>query len=89
MAFTVTFPVDTGTYVITDYENVDLHKPKTLIGRLGSISCYQCVSERDEGDFIVMVSGYKDSWCQEALLSRLHIATDDEVTLYKKVMGIE
>lgn len=29
------------------------------------------------------------AWCQETLLDWLHIATDEEVELYKKVMGIE
>ena len=34
MAFTVNFPVDTGTFVITDYKDVDLSKPETLRGSL-------------------------------------------------------
>ena len=32
---------------------------------------------------------YKDAWCQETLLDWLHIATNEEVELYKKVMGIK
>lgn len=31
MAFTVNFPVDTGTFVITNYKDVDLSKPETLL----------------------------------------------------------
>ena len=91
MAFTVTFPVDIGTIVITNYKKVDLNNPETLRGRVGTIACYQSVTQEDEkGDsFIVMVSGYNDSWYGETFLDYLHIATDDEVTLYKKVMGIE
>ena len=91
MAFTVNFPVDIGTFVITNYKKVDLNNPETLRGRVGNIACYQSVTQEDEnGDsFIVMVSGYKDSWCGETFLDYLHIATDEEIELYKKVMGIE
>ena len=90
MAFTVNFPVDTGKFVITNYKDVDLSKPETLLGRVGTIACYQSITqESDDNSFIVMVSGYKDAWWQETLLDWLHIATDEEVELYKKVMGIE
>lgn len=86
MSFTITFPVDIGTFVITD-TNVDLNNPKNLKGNLGSIACYQCVDDKED-DFIVMVSGYKDSWCGEYLLSKLKIATDKQVKEYETVMGI-
>ena len=90
MSFTVNFPVDTGTFVITDYKDVDLSKPETLRGRVGTIACYQSITkENDDNSFIVMVSGYKDAWCQEILLDWLHIATNEEVELYKKVMGVK
>lgn len=59
--FTVTFPVNTGTFV------------KTKDGSIGTIACYQCVSEKDNDDHIVMVSGYKKAWCGEYLLSELEI----------------
>ena len=72
MSFTITFPVDIGTFVITD-TSVDLNNPNNLKGNLGSISCYQCVDDKED-DFIVIVSGYKDSWCGEYLLSKLKIA---------------
>ena len=36
-----------------------------------------------------MVSGYKDSWCGEYLLSKLKIATDKQVKEYEMVMGIK
>ena len=83
MAFTVNFPVDTGTFVITNYKDVDLSKPETLLRRVGTIQ------ESDDNSFIVMVSGYKDAWCQETLLDWLHIATNEEVELYKKEMGVK
>ena len=47
MSFTITFPVDIGTFVITD-TNVDLNNPKNLKGNLGSIACYQCVDDKEE-----------------------------------------
>ena len=87
MSFTINFPVDIGTFVIVDYENIDLNKSKSLIGRLGTISCYQCVDNNDD-DFIVMVSGYKDSWCGEYLLSELKFVTDEQIQKYKKEMRI-
>lgn len=86
MSFTITFPVDIGTYVITNTD-IDLNNPENLKGNLGSIACYQCVDDK-ENDFIVMVSGYKDSWCEEYLLSKLKIATDEQIKTYEKVMGI-
>lgn len=59
------FPVNCGT------------KVKTRDGSIGSIACYQCVSDKeakgDENEFIVMVSGIKESWCGEYLLSELEI----------------
>ena len=88
MAFTVTFPVDNGTHVIVDHEGVDLSNPKNLLGRFGTIACYQCVTNYDK-DYIVMVSGYKDAWCGEYLLSKVLVATDEQIEMYKKEMGIE
>lgn len=52
MSFTITFPVDIGTFVITD-TSVDLNNPNNLKGNLGSISCYQCVDDKED-DFIVI-----------------------------------
>ena len=91
MAFTLTFPIDTGTFVIVDHKGVDLSESKNLLGRLGSISCYQCVDKRcgDPDYYIVMVSGYKDSWCGEYLTKDLLIATDEQVKMYEEEMGIE
>lgn len=88
MSFTVTFPVDTGTFVITNHKDVDLSKPKALLGRVGTIACYQCVDSKENDEHIVIVSGYKDSWCGEYLLSELLIATEEQVKEYKKQMGI-
>lgn len=88
MAFTVTFPVDIGTFVIVDYKGIDLSKPKLLLGRVGTISCYQCVDNKED-DHLVMVSGYKDSWCGEYLLKDVLIATEDQINAYKYVMGID
>lgn len=87
MAFTKTFPYDTGTFVLVDLDTYDENDPKTLLYRLGSVACYQCVSESDE--CAVMVSGYKDCWCGEYLLSEIRLATDIEVSTYEKMMGIE
>ena len=87
MAFTVTFLIDIGTHVIVDYEGVDLSDPKNLHGRFGTIACYQCVMNDD--NYIVMVSGYKDAWCGEYLLSKVLVATDEQIEMYKKEMGIE
>lgn len=58
--FTKTFPYNTGTFVIVDEDDIDINNPETLRGRLGTISCYQCVTNREE--YVVMVSGYKDAW---------------------------
>ena len=87
MGFTKTFPYNTGTFVIVNEEGIDMSKPRDLLGRLGSIACYQCVDEDDE--LLVMVSGYKDAWCGEYLLKDIRLATDSEVKVYKKLMGIE
>lgn len=60
--FTVTFPVDTGT------------KVETPNGLIGEISCYQCVDDMgNNDDYIVMVTGIKEPWCGEYLLSELKI----------------
>lgn len=70
--FTVTFPVDTGIFV------------KTKDGSIGTIACYQCVVKNDvDNDFIVMISGYKQAWGKECLLSELEILGDD----YDKVIN--
>lgn len=89
MAFTLTFPIDIGTFVIVDTENVDLTNPQSLRGRVGTIACYQCVDNDDNDEHIVMVSGYKDSWCGEYLTKDLLIATDEQVKMYKQEMGIK
>lgn len=89
MSFTKTFPIDIGTFVIVDYKNIDLTKPKALLGRLGTVSCYQCVDNDNDNEFIVMVSGYKDAWCGEYLLSEVLIATDEQVNTYKKERKIK
>ena len=87
MSFTKTFPMDIGTFVITDTE-INLNNPENLKGNLGSISCYQCVDDKED-EYIVGVCGYKDSWCGEYLLSKLKIATDKQVKEYEKIMGIK
>lgn len=87
MAFTITFPIDIGTHVIVNHEGIDLSDPKNLHGRFGTISCYQCVENYDD-DYIVMVSGYKDAWWGEYLLSNVLVATDEQIEMYKKEMGI-
>lgn len=33
---------------------------------------------------VVMVSGYKESWCGEYLLSEVKIATNEEIKQYMK-----
>lgn len=61
MSFTKTFPINTGTFVVVQVGNTK---------RLGTVACYQCVTEEDE-EYVVMVSGYKESWCGEYLLSEV------------------
>ena len=87
MGFTKTFPYNTGTFVVIKDDNVDWNNPKSLLGHFGSIACYQCVDEDDE--LMVMVSGYKDSWCGEYLLNEIRVATDEETETYKNLMGIK
>lgn len=90
MAFTVNFPVDIGTFVILDYDEIDLNKPETLRGKVGTIACYHTVTQKKKDDpFVVMISGYGEFWRYVTRLDWLHIATDEEIELYKKVMGIE
>ena len=89
MAFTITFPYNTGTIVVINKEGIDYSKPKALLGNLGTIACYNCVDERDgDDDFLVVVSGYKDAWCGEYLLSDIRLATESEIDTYKQLMGI-
>lgn len=88
MSFTKTFPYNTGTFVLVDLDHYDSNDPKKLINRLGIVACYQCVTEKDE-DFIVMVSGYKNAWCGEYLLSKTRLATEEEIKTYKDIMGIK
>ena len=87
MAFTRTFPYDTGTFVVVHANDIDINNPETLRGRLGTIACYQCVTNREE--YAVMVSGYKDAWYGEYLLEQIRLATDLEVETYKKIMGLK
>ena len=87
MSFTKTFPYDTGTFVLVDLDTYDDKDQKKLINRLGKIACYQCVTEKDE--LLVMVSGYKNSWCGEYLLEYIRLATEEEINIYKDIMGIE
>ena len=86
MGFIREFPYNTGTFVVVDLDNYDENNPRTLLLRLGSIACYQCVDEDDE--LVVMVSGYKECWCGEFLLNEIKIATEEEVNKYEELMGI-
>ena len=88
MGFTKTFPYNTGTFVIVDEDEININEPETLLGHLGTISCYQCVDEQNDG-FIVMVSGYKDAWCGEYLLSEIRLATESEISTYKNLRGLK
>ena len=63
MSFTKTFPINTGTFVVVQVGNTK---------RLGTVACYQCVTEEDE------------SWCGEYLLSEVKIATNEEIKQYMK-----
>lgn len=86
MAFTKTFPYDTGTFVVVDLDTYDKNDPKQLMYRLGIITCYQCINEDDE--LVAMVSGYKSAWAGAYLLSEIRLATELEVDTYKNIMGI-
>lgn len=87
MSFIKTFPYDIGTFVLVDLDTYDDKDPKKLINRLGIIASYQGVTEEDR--FIVMVSGYRNAWCGEYLLSEIRLATEEEVNIYRDIMGIE
>lgn len=61
--FTVRFPYDIGTFVqVNDSRRGEPPKPKDYwddLGDIGTISCYNCVTNSDEDDkFVVVVSGY-------------------------------
>ena len=86
MGFIREFPYNTGMFVVVDLDGYDENDPKTLLTRLGSITCYQCVNEDDE--LVVMVSGYRDSWCGAYFLNEIKIATKEEVNKYRELMGI-
>lgn len=88
MSFTKTFPYNTGTFVLVDLDTYDENDPKKLINRLGTIACYQCVTDNDD-ELIVMISGYKNAWCGEYLLRDIRLATDLEINTYKNIMGIK
>lgn len=88
MAFTREFPYETGTFVLVDLEYYDANDLKCLVNRLGVIVCYQCVTDDEDDELVVMVSGYKNSWCREYLLNEIRLATDLEVSTYKDIMGI-
>lgn len=74
MNFVKRLPINTGTFVVAQVVNTK---------RLGTVVCYQCVTEEDEED-VVMVSGYKESWCGEYLLSEVKIGTNEEIKQYMK-----
>lgn len=88
MGFTKTFPYNTGTFVVIKDDSVDWNNSESLLGRLGTIACYQCVSEKYD-ELLVMVSGYKDAWCGEYLLDHLRLATEKEIETYENLMGID
>ena len=88
MSFTKTFPYDTGTFVLVDFDTYDDKDQKKLINRIGTIACYQCVTEKEDVG-IVMVSGYKNAWCREYLLNEIRLATEEEVNAYRDIIGIK
>ena len=87
MAFTITFPIDIGTYVIVDHEDIDLSDPKNLHGRFGTIACYQCVENYDD-DYIVTVSGYKDAWCENIFLAMYWSQQMNKLRCTKRKWGL-
>ena len=94
--FTVTFPVDTGTYVIRDHKGVDLTDPKNLVGRLGVLTCYADVTEYNmrPNNFAVQVSGWYNSahsaaWCGKYELDDLLVATSEQVEMYRKELEVQ
>lgn len=84
MSFTKTFPYSTGTFMV-----VENSWKKERNGLIGVIACYQCVAEDEEDDMTVMLSGYRESWCGECLLSELRLATEEEVKEYLIKRGIK
>lgn len=86
--FTVEFPYDIGTFVqVNNSMRGESPKPKECwddLGDIGTISCYNCVTNSDEDDkFVVVVSGYKQSWCGEYLLQEIRPLAKDEIQLVK------
>lgn len=86
MAFSVTFPLDIGTFVVVN-DGADLDNPKNLRGRLGTISCYHRVI--NDKNFIVEVSGYKSTWSGLFLLRKLVVATEEQINAYEKEIGAD
>lgn len=84
--FTVEFPYDIGTFVqVNDGMRGESPKPKECwddLGDIGTIACYNCVDNSQTDDkFVVVVSGYKQSWCGEYLLREIRLLTEDEITI--------
>ena len=86
--FTVEFPYDIGTFVqVNNSMRGESPKPKECwddLGDIGTISCYNCVTNSDKDDkFVVVVSGYKQAWCGEFLLREIRLLSEDEIQLVR------
>lgn len=86
--FIVEFPYDIGTFVqVNDSMRGESTNPKECwddLGDIGTIACYNCVDNSKTDDkFVVVVSGYKQSWCGEYLLREIRLLTQDEITIVK------
>lgn len=74
--YTVELPYDNGTFV--KITNPLFERKETL--DIGTISGYTVFSP---SDFTVWVSGYKESWCGEYMLSEVEPMTDEEIKQLK------
>lgn len=74
--YTVKLPYDNGTFVkLTN----PLFERKEILD-VGTISGYTVLSP---SDFTVWVSGYKESWCGEYMLSEIEPMTEEEIKQLK------
>lgn len=74
--YTVELPYDNGTFV----KVVNPAFERKLPMDIGTVSGYTVFSP---SDFTVWVSGYKESWCGEYMLSEVEPMTDEEIKQLK------
>ena len=86
--FTVEFPYDIGTFVqVNDGmrgQPPHLKECWDDLGDIGTIACYNCVNDsKNDYKFVIVVSGYKQSWFGEYLLREIRVLNEEEVEIVK------